>query len=394
MLGTTNVVYNRDMKSLNKILILSALFLVALPVLTSAAEFRAGQQSAFTSGEKTEGNLYMAGGTVISAGSADKDLLVAGGTALVSGPVAGDLFVVGGNITILSQVSGDMRVGGGNITVSGDVAGDALVGGGQIILSGKLIGGDVAIAGGSVRMDSEVKGNVKIAGGKVYVNAPIGGNVDIKAEDLTLGPNADIKGNLEYESVNLVTIEEGGEVRGETVFTQLKGSEGMKKDTRRGIFGFFTLMLLAKFVMLLVAALIVGLVFRRYSKELVEKATKNPLKELGRGVVTLIVLPVLSIILLVTVIGIPLGILGLLSFIMLSIYAAIITPIFMGALVYKWMFRKSDYVINWKTILLGTVVYLILGLIPFLGWIAISIAVAMTLGAALNIKWQVVKEWK
>ena len=382
------------MKNLNKVLILSALFLVALPVLVSAAEFRAGQQSSFTSGEKTEGNLYMAGGTVISAGTVDKDLLVAGGTALVSGPIAGDLFLVGGNITILSQVLGDVRVGGGNIIVGGDVAGDILAGGGEITLSGKVIGGDAVVAGGTVRMDSEVKGNVKIAGGKVYVNAPIEGNVDIKAGNLTLGPKADIKGNLKYESANLVTIEEGGKVRGETVFTKLKGSDGMKKNAGKGILGFFTLVLLAKFVMLLVAALIVGLVFRRYSKELVEKATKNPLKELGRGVVTLIVLPVLSIILLVTVIGIPLGILGLLSFIMLCIYGAIITPIFLGTLVYKWIFRKSDYIINWKTILLGTVVYLILGLIPFIGWIAMSIAVAITLGAALNIKWQVVKEWK
>ncbi|MEW6617116.1 MAG: polymer-forming cytoskeletal protein [Patescibacteria group bacterium] len=382
------------MKNFNKVLVVLALFVFVFPVLVSAAEFRAGQQSAFTSGEKTEGNLYMAGGTVISAGSVDKDLLVAGGTALISGPIAGDLFVVGGNITILSQVSGDMRVGGGNITVNGDVVGDVLVGGGQLILSGKLIGGDAVMAGGTVRMDSEVKGSVKIAGGKVYVNAPIGGNVDIKAGNLTLGPDADIKGNLKYESPNPVVIEEGGKVRGETVFTQLKGSEGMKKDTRKGIFGFFTLMLLAKFVMLLVAALIVGLMFRRYSKELVEKATTNPLKELGRGVVTFIVLPVLSIILLVSVIGIPLGILGLLSFVMLCIYAAIITPIVMGTLVYKWIFKKSDYIINWKTILLGTIVYVLLGAIPFLGWIVTSIAVAITLGAALNIKWQVVKEWK
>lgn len=382
------------MKKFNKVIILPVLFLLAFPALMFAAEFKAGQQPSFTSGEKIEENLYMVGGNIVSAGSANKDLLVAGGTVFVSGPVLNDLFVVGGNITVLNQVSGDIRIGGGNITISGNILGDAVIGGGQIILSGKSIGGDVAIAGGMVRMESEVKGDAKIAGGEIYINAPIKGNVDIKAKKLTLGPSADIKGNLKYGAEKIVTIEEGGKVHGETVFTELKGRDGVKKDGAVGILEFFNLIIVAKFLMLLTAALIFALIFRRYSKELVEKATVNPLKELGRGVVTFIVLPILSIILLITIIGIPFGILGLLSFITLFIYGVIITPIFLGALVYKWIFRKSDYIVNWKTILLGTVVYFLFGLIPFFGWIIICVFVAITLGAALNIKWQVVKAWR
>ncbi len=383
------------MKNSNKVLVLLSLVLLVFPILTLAAEFRAGQQTSFASSEKTATNLYMAGGTVVSSGTADKDLLMAGGTALVSGPVTGDLFIVGGNITVLNQVSGDLRIGGGNIIINGNILGDAVVGGGQIVLSGKIIGGDVAAAGGAVRLDSEVKGNVKIAGGEVYINAPVGGDADIKANKLTLGPNADIRGNLKYSANKPVIIEEGGKVRGETAFTQLKGHDGINKGMTAGlIFGLFTFVFVVKFLMLLTAALIFGLVFRRYSRELVEKATANPLKELGRGVVTLIVLPILSIILLITIIGAPFGILGLLSFIMLCILGAVLTPIFLGSLVYKWISKKPDYIINWKTILLGIVIYFILGLIPLLGWVVKCIAVTITLGAALNIKWQILKAWR
>ncbi|PIZ87333.1 hypothetical protein COX93_01235 [Candidatus Nomurabacteria bacterium CG_4_10_14_0_2_um_filter_30_12] len=382
------------MKNFNKVLTLLALFLLIFPILTFAAEFRVGQQSSFSSEEKTNENLYMAGGTIISAGSVDKDLLVAGGTVLVSGPVLGDLFVVGGNITVLSQVSGDIRIGGGNIIVNGNILGDAVIGGGQIILSSKSISGDVAIAGGTIQMNSEVKGNVKIGGGEIYINAPVVGNVDIKAQKLTLGPKADIKGNLKYEAENPVIIEEGGKVQGETIFTELKGHNGENKNVTGSILGFFTFLLVAKFFMLLATALIIGLIFHKYSDELIEKATTNPLKELGRGIVTIIVLPVLSVILLITIIGIPFGILGLLSFIMLLIFTAMITPIFLGALVYKWISRGSSYVVNWKTMLLGVVVYFILSLIPFIGWIAICVSTMITLGAALNIKWEIVKEWR
>lgn len=382
------------MKNFNKIIVWSVLSLFALPVLASAAEFKAGQQPSFPSGEKIGENLYMAGGTVVSAGNADKDVMIAGGTALVSGPVAGDLFVVGGNITVSSPVAGDLRVGGGNIAITSDIAGDAVVGGGQITLSGKSVGGDTVIAGGSVIITSEVKGNLKIAGGEIYINAPINGDADIKAKNLTLGPNADIKGNLKYQAVEPVVIEEGGKVQGETTFTEIKGNKEGKRNAALGMLGFLSFLFVGKFLMLLTAALLLGLIFSRYSKELVEKATANSLKELGRGIVAFIVLPIISVILLITFIGIPLGIIGLLSFIMLCIFGMIITPIFLGALANKWIFRKSDYAVNWKTILLGAVVYMILGLIPFLGWIALCVSTAITIGAALNIKWQVVKEWK
>lgn len=379
------------MKKLNKVRYLLALLILTLPVLTFASEFKVGEQPSFTAGEKSVENLYMAGSSVVSAGSADKDLLIAGGTALVSGAVTGDLFVAGGSITILNQVSGDVRVGGGNITIAGDILGDVLIGGGQIILSGKTIGGDVIIAGGSVRMDSEVKGKVKIAGGEVYINAPIKGDVDIRSAKLTLGPKANITGNLNYKAEKPATLEAGAVVQGETNYTEIKGRDVAKKNVTAGL---FTLMFIAKFLSLLVVALIIGLTFRRYSRELVKTATTNPLKEIGRGIVTLIVLPILSIILLITIIGIPLGIIGLLSFIMLMVFATIMTPVFLGALVYKWISRKPEYVINWKTSLLGTVVYCVLGLIPLIGWLIICISMIITAGVVVNLEWRIYKEWR
>lgn len=364
------------------------------PFLVFGADFRTGQQPSINASEKINENLYIAGGSVISAGSIEKDLMVLGGTAVLSGPVLGDLFVVGGNVTILNQVSGDIRVVGGNIVMTGDVLGDAVVAGGQIILSGKTIGGDVAIAGGAIRLESEVKGDVKIAGGEIYINAPITGNVEIKSQKLTLGPSADIKGDLIYKATKPATIEEGGKVQGETVFTEIKGLNRNDKDAKAAMRGFLTFVFIAKFLMLLTGGLVIGLVFRKYSRELVEKGANNPLKELGRGVVAIIVLPILSIILLITIIGMPLGMLGLLSFIMLMVFASILTPVFLGALVYKWISRKSDYVVNWKTISLGVVIYCLLGLIPFLGWIVLCVASAITLGSALSIKWQVAREWR
>ncbi|MCR4325921.1 MAG: FapA family protein [Patescibacteria group bacterium] len=370
-------------------LTLAALLIV--PMLAFAAQFRAEEQPSLSSGETVNDDLYMAGGVVTSSGDVRGDLVAGGGSVLVSGAVSSDLIVGGGNITILGAVGDDVRAGGGNIIVSGDVGGDIVAGGGQIQLTGKNIGGDVAIGGGSVRIDSSVGGDVKVGGGDVYINGPVAGNVELDADKITLGPNADIGGNLTYTSVKEATLEEGAVVRGETDFTARKARGEMGGAALAGI---FTLALLAKFLMLFVGALILLLIFRKYPAELVERAMDNPLREMGRGVVFLIVTPVVSVVLLVSVIGIPLGALGLLVFGAAMVFASLVAPIILGSIAHRWIFKPSDYQVSWKTILLGVALYILIGIIPIIGWIAKLVLIVLALGAMLNIKWAIAKEWR
>src|SRR3989338_213490 len=383
-----------NMKNLYKILLAGTMALIAIPMFALAAEFKAGDQVSLSSETRIEGDLYMAGGNTTSAGDVRGDLFVVGGSVLISGPVAGDVATGGGNVTILGDIADDLRAGGGTIVVQGRVRGDVLIGGGQINLLGKLISGDAVVAGGMVRVDSIIGGDLKFIGGEIYLNSSVAKNVNIKADKVTLGPKADIGGDFTYEAKELAVMEKGAVVRGETNF-----KEKNVKDTTEGQFqarlvALFTFWFIAKFLMFLIAGLLLGLIFRRYSRELVEKATANPLREFGRGVIAFIVLPVLSLILLATVVGIPLGILGIISFLALTIFAVITTPIFLGSVIYKWGSKNTHHEINWKTILFGIVVYFMLGFIPILGWIAIFISMMITIGSALSIKWTIVKEWR
>ncbi len=146
--------------------------------------------------------------------------------------------------------------------------------------------------------------------------------------------------------------------------------------------------------MILTGALLLAYLFRRYARELVATAATQPLAELIRGIVVAIVLPILSIILLMTVIGIPLGVIGLLAFAMLCIFVSLASPIVLGSVVHKMIWKPAGYEVNWKTVLLGVALYMLACLIPFIGYLAITILKAITLGAALNIKWSVAKEWR
>ncbi|MFZ2886622.1 MAG: hypothetical protein WA021_02255 [Minisyncoccia bacterium] len=371
-----------------------ALLLIIIPFVAFTAEFRTGDQPSLSQGQTVQDDLYMAGGNVMSAGTVRGDLIVGGGTVLVNGPVTGDLLIGGGNVTIAGEVTDDLRAGGGNILVQSVVRGDVILGGGQINLTGTRIGGDVAIGGGSVRIESAVGGDVKIGGGDIYINAPIAGNVEINAEKVTLGPRANIAGDFTYKATEAVIMEDGAVVRGETSFEERAGREEVKKGAIAALAAFASLWMLAKFLMSLVGAFALAFFFKRYTQEMIATAATQPVAEFVRGLVVVIVLPIVSVILLISIIGIPLGVVGLLTTIILSIFGSFAAPILLGSLIHKSIKKPAGYVVNWKTVLLGVVVYFILALIPIVGWLAKCVILLMALGAALNIKWSVAKQWR
>lgn len=381
-----------DMNTYSRAITLAALTgLLAVPALLLAAEFRTGDQPSHAAGITLADDLYMAGGSVSSAGTVRGDLTVVGGNVLVSGPVTADVTAAGGTITILGNVGDDLRAAGGTITVQATVAGDVLIGGGQITLGGARVGGDVAIAGGAIRVDTPVGGDVKLGGGDVYINSAIAGDVDIKAEKVTLGPKANIRGDLTYSATKEATVEEGAVVRGATKFEEAKDVRGAAK---KGLLTFLTLAFLFKMIAMFVGALIIAYGLKRFARELVARTDAAPWWQLLRGTLFLIVTPVASILLLFTVIGIPFGILGLLTFVAAMIFAAMLTPIIVGSMLHKWIWKPATHEISWKTILLGTIVYAFIGLVPFIGPLIFCILMLIAIGAAISIKLEEIGKWR
>lgn len=376
------------MNKLKKFFGCALVFVLFVPVVSFASDFRFGDSTALQKSEKVTSDLYLVGGSVTSAGNVPGDLSVAGGNILVSGDIGADLTAVGGNITILSNVEDDLRVGGGTVVIQSKVKGDVIVGGGQVTIGGS-VDGDVVVGGGNVRIDAPVLGDLRLAGGVIYINAPISGNVYAQADKLVLGSSAVISGDLNYKSVKELTMTDGAVVKGKINFEP----RVKKTSDRFALVPFVSAFLIWKFFAYLGCALLFGLVFRRFSKEMVEKVTRHPFAELGRGAIVLGAVPFISILFFVTLIGIPVGILGLLGFVIMLMFSCLVAPIIVGSVVYRY-FSKRDIEISWKTIILGVVIYSLVGLIPFIGGLAQFVLMLMTLGSIAMIKWQVAREWR
>ncbi|HYF13015.1 MAG TPA: hypothetical protein VD928_01820 [Candidatus Paceibacterota bacterium] len=363
--------------------------LLLAPVVSFAAELRFGEQPSVSATEQIRNDVYMAGGSVTSAGAITGDLIAGGGNILVSGAVSADAIVGGGNVTILAPIGDDLRIGGGNIVIQNTVGGDIVAGGGQITIGGAGVSGDVVVGAGSVRIDAPVAGSVKIGSGSIYINAPITGTLDLEADSITLGRGAVINGTLNYKSSKELTREEGATVNGQINFTPREDRD----IPAAALAALVSIWVLGKFLALLIAALVIGLVFKRFSRELVTRAVEQPFSEFARGLVTVIVLPVVSIILMVTLIGIPLGVIGLLSYFLLLIFGCLITPIIIGSVVHHY-FTKRDWEVSWVTILIGVLVYTVLGFIPFIGWLIQVLVTLIAIGVLIGIRWQETQKWR
>ncbi len=365
-------------------------FLVLVPVLAHGAVFKTGESYYLEAGSVINDNLYTAGGSVNVSGTVNGDVLATGGNLFISGPVLGDIEAAGGSVNIMSSVAGDVRVAGGNIVIANSVGGDLVVVGGQIsVVPGSTAGKDLKIAGGNIDYSGETKGSASIKGGTVYFNGTVEGDLLIEAEKVKLGPNAVVLGNFDYYSPSQTIISQEVRIDGETNFHK---TEIPTKETSKGAFvGFMSLVWIIKSLMIFVAALIIFYVFKHQATDIVSKSVTSFWKEVLRGFVVMVVVPVAVILSFFTVVGAFIGIIAVLFYAMLLFVGAVVSVLVFAKLALKYLFKKPDYKLNWWIILCSVIVLALIGMVPFAGWIFTFVIFLSAFGSTTNYIYNKIK---
>lgn len=370
--------------------IFSAIAIVGLVVLTpvaaSAATLKGGDTFSVPRGTTIDEDFYAAGGNGSIAGTIAGDLMVAGGSLVVSGDIKQDAFLAGGTVTISGSIEDDLRVVGGNITITGSVGGDLLIAGGQVqVISGASVVGDVIVAGGTFMMDGSVGGNVKIVGGKTSIDGAIAGSVSAKVDQLTIGSSATIGDGLSYQSRKEALISEEADIQGGIEFTPFKSPN--RENVTRGLLAALAVVKTATFLMFLAAALVIGLLWKKFTSDGASRIGNNFWGSLGWGLIMVIVTPVVGIALAVTVIGIPLAILLFLAYCLGLFIACILSPVVLGAWLIKWITKSATPKVDWVAIILGVVVFNLVGIVPVLGGLFKLILTISVIGS-LTVAWR------
>jgi len=381
--------------------IASFLFILALVFSftaqnAQAADFRiAGKDNGNVNVEKSETikNLYAAGNLVSIDAYVQKGLHAAGNVVTINGDVGGTVYSGAGTLMINGNVGGSVHGGGGSVVINSRITDDLFIGGGNIVVSKSAsVGGDLFIGGGNVDIEGLVMGDAYMGGGTITINSEIRGDVKISSADkIKIGKDAKISGNLKYYSKNKIEIEEGAIISGETTIIAKEGAKGgnsAKPDKGTVfaiIFGIISLAILVKMGGLIAVGLVLVYMFKNVTERVVRESLTSFWKSLGVGLLSLIVIPIATIILLITLVGIWLGIIVGIMYALSILLAVSFASITFGSWALGVIRKNKDYVVNWKVVVGGVIVMGIVGLIPVIGRLFFFIFMLISFGSIYRL---------
>jgi len=302
--------------------------------------------------------------------------------------VINDSVHLGGTVDITETVEGPLTVAAGNIRVQAPVHGDARMAGGKVEFARDAsVSGDVALAGGTVVIEGPVTGTVRAVGGTVTLDGAIGGDAKVAAGTLKLGPDARIAGHLDFTGGEM-SQDAAAQVTG-GVTQHHRGSHRWHRDEplspgARFLKGWLWTAGLIALAALLAAALPGP--SRRMALELRERPWLTPLL----GLVALSTIPVAAVLVMITIIGIPLGLLALMGYGVLLLLGYVWLAVVVGGLLLDRIRPEVAAQTAWR-VGAAMIAMLSLGLLarmPFvgglIGFVALVVGVGMVVGALLR----------
>jgi cytoskeletal protein CcmA (bactofilin family) len=344
-------------------------------VLAQSAE--AGTQRAGS--VRTEaGNGYYASAEVVVNDSVVGDLLAAGGSVTVLRTVGADAAIAGGKVLIHTDVGQDLRVAGGNVEVRGNIGADLAAAGSRIAIDETTtVGGSSFVAGGDVNLNGRLTHGAKLYANRVVIGGQINGDTRIYARQISFRPTARIDGNLYYASEQPIQEEDLSKVSGRVLRERTPDAW----DQRNGapavswFHPFFLLTMLA-------CGIVLHLIFPNAMTGARDNIASAPLRSVTVGLALLFTLPPVGVLLIMTLVGIPLG-LGLFAlypFLLLLGYLA--TAFVIGQKIAIAVRHDTTPTRRRQALYLAVALFLlgIVGALPILGWLVMFLAVVAGIG--------------
>ena len=361
------------------IFFLSVVLLLTVSFPAWAQEWQKDKKNVvLKSGEVVDHDYFAAGESVTISGTVNGDVYVGAGSIFVDGKINGDLIAGAGTVTLTGEVSQDVRVGAGTVSIQGVVGQNVTVAGGNInIAKDSFIGGSVLAMGGNIETLGVIGKDFQAYSGKVLLGGNIGRDVRGEMGELAIAPKTIIAGDLTYKAVNEVELQEESTVAGKISYTpsekKVSQKDGWKPNLRsvasitqkRGFSRVKTGFKFFGFIIVFVLGFILMKVFPKGTMRVVQVLENKPWFSLGVGILTPILFIMAMILLMITIIGIPLGLLLIPVFGFIVYFSKIFTALFVGRKVLL-SFNMNERR-GWA-LFAGLLAYYLLKLVPVIGF--------------------------
>jgi len=373
-------------------IIFSFILLLALPLGVEAFAVKTGDSVYIAEGEVIEGDLYAVAANITVDGKVRGDVICAGQAINIKGQVDGDVICGGQSVNINGQIGGNVRVVGNSVNLGGKIARNVDAFGASIILDKNAeVGWSMFMAGATAEIRGKVGSDLYGTCPKVTIAGEIGRDVRIKLKDRI---RAEKKG-FSYEDKNeLLAISEGAKVGGSIIYTgsneavvsekasvagEVKHNLPKVEKVREFMFvGWFWGRLYSIFAALVVGLVLISL-WRKQIVELTNKMLEKVGVSIGWGAVVMFLTPIIAVLLIFTLIGLPLALILLGIWIIALFMAKILAGIMIGRTVLEKFWEKKKDSLIWAMIV-GVVICWFIFSVPFVGWILALVALWWGLG--------------
>jgi len=380
--------------------VLTAIFVLMGSVALAAPEFITSDNGLVNLSDVSSDDTYVAGSKVVIDEDVEGDLWVAGSLIDINANVVGDLTVLGGgSVIVRGNIGDDLRAASADIVIEGQVGDDLLVGTGILtITESAVINGDLIAGGADMKIDGAVLGNVKAIFNRGVINNQIGGYANLKFDEgLQFGESAKIDGPLTYWAPQA-----SGDfdlVASSVDYREWTSQSSWANSTwpAVGVLGLmipsvaFGAVVIKYLGLLLLGGLLIWFM-PKYLPKVATKIKSDFWSSLWQGFVLLVAVPAAAFVILMTVIGLPLSVVLMLSYAILLILAQVVIAMFIGSYFIKVSTRNKKG--HFTALALGAAIYVLLVLIPVVGSLFKFVLLLLALGGIWRDSYALVKAGK
>lgn len=348
----------------------------ALALQTYATDFLATNVYQVAAGQTIAGEQWVAAGIAETEGHFKNDLFIScSGQLGLNGTYEGNIWgAAGDSATLGGHCERNVRLAGKSVQIDGAIDGNVLAMAETIIVTtNAAIGGNASLVGTSIILEGAIKGNVSITAARVVtLGGTIEGNVRVIAPDILFSRETHIGGDLSY-GANKELIPADGVLAGKLKRIVPQNPPLFSADR------------LASRAMWFLAAFLAGVPFIAFfpmtTAMASQLAKKKPWKCLLVGFLASGALPVIAIMCVSSIIGIPLGILALALWGMMLYLSRIVVGLVLGTSILRKGGASLSRVM--LAMALGLAIIYLATMVPTIG-VPVQIAVVwMGMGALI-----------
>lgn len=300
---------------MRKVMILiSLLVLMLLGTASIASAFETRESSAGLASvgknETVDDDLLLTGKSAIIDGIVNGDVLAVGDTVTINGTINGNLLAFATHVELNGVVNGAVITAGNSVTVSGSVQRSLVAAGSRVALSETAkIGGSLIAGADRLAHRGVIARGVAAAGSNLLIDGTVGREIKAGGGDLVFTANAHVGGTVDLWSDHQAVVATGAKTGAITHHAYNSDWSSFTKPwyLQPG----WIILKLGGFLAL---GLVLLALFPRLRSRFPETMASNLWQAPLAGFLALVATPIAAVILMITVIGLPIGLITLVAY--------------------------------------------------------------------------------